>query len=447
MKLNAKYGEQRPVLSANYKNNRIYGLVDCNNFFASCERVFRPDLLGKPIVVLSNNDGNIIARSNEAKALGIAMGEPYFKARPFLKKHNVHVFSSNYTLYGDMSHRVMDILQRIEPDVEVYSIDEMFISFPIGKKNNLTDHGRYMKALVKQWTGIPVSIGFAPTKTLAKLANRIAKKDPQHTGVFDMTVLEESDEVLAATKVEDIWGIGRQYTKKLNNHGIVTARHLQHADDGWIRKHLTVTGLRTVWELRGIPCIPLEKAPAPKKGIVTSKSFGRVVTSLEELGEAVTTYISRAAEKLRSQRSVTGSVSVFITTNRFKPKKPQYANSLMISLSKTTSSTPILIKQALQCLRKIYKPGYEYKKAGVMLTEIIPDSWQQGNLFTEETSGKELMKVLDAINAKWGHSTVQYASAGFKKNWSFKREQLSQAYTTRWDQLPIVKASFQTGIR
>ena len=443
MKLSAKYGEQRPVLSGNYKNNRVYGLIDCNNFFASCERVFRPDLRGKPIVVLSNNDGNIIARSNEAKALGIAMGEPYFKAKPFLEKHNVHIFSSNYTLYGDMSHRVMDILQRIEPDGEVYSIDEMFISLPVGRQNNFTDHGRSMKTLVKQWTGIPVSIGFAPTKTLAKLANRIAKKNPQHKGVFDLTALEDIDELLATIKVEDIWGIGRQYTEKLNNHSIVTALHLKYADDGWLRKHLTVTGLRTVWELRGIPCIPLEEAPAPKKGIVTSKSFGRVVTSIEELGEAVTTYISRAAEKLRSQRSVTGFVSVFIATNRFKPKKPQYSNSSMISLYEPTSSTPILIKQALKCLCKIYKPGYEYKKAGVMLTEIIPDTYKQRNLFTKETSDGELMKVIDAINAKWGHYTVQYASAGFKKDWSFRREQLSQAYTTKWDQLPVVKASFK----
>ena len=365
------------MLSASYKNNRVYALVDCNNFYASCERVFRPDLRGKPIVVLSNNDGNIIARSKEAKALGIAMGEPYFKAKPLLKKYNVQVFSSNYTLYGDMSRRVMDVLQQVEPDLEIYSIDEAFISLPGGKCFNRIRRGRYIRAVVQQYTGIPVSIGFASTKTLAKLANRIAKKESLHKGVFDLTDHDDIDKLLATIKVEDIWGIGRQHTKKLNTQKIVTARDLKYADDGWIRKHLTVTGLRTVWELRGIPCVSLDKAPAPKKGIITSKSFGRPVTSIKELSEAVTTYISRAAEKLRSQHSIASSVSVFIATNRFKPEKPQYSNSLMLSLPGPTSSTPILIRQALRCLRKIYKPGYEYKKAGVMLTEIIPGKWQR----------------------------------------------------------------------
>ena len=430
------------MLSISSKNKKIFALVDCNNFFASCERVFRPDLRQKPIVVLSNNDGNIIARSNEAKALGIAMGEPYFKVESFLKRNNVTVFSSNYTLYGDMSHRVMDILQRCESEVEIYSIDEAFISLPIGKVFDLTGHGRDIRATVKRCTGIPVSIGFAATKTLAKVANRIAKKNPVHGGVFDMTTRLDIDEILGKINVEDLWGIGHQNKEKLNRRGIYNALHLKNADDAWVRKHLTVTGLRTVWELRGIPCIPLEETPPPKKGIVTSKSFGHSVVSHKELREAVATYMTRATEKLRAQRSIATSLQVFICTNRFKPEVPQYSNSLMITLPEPTSSTPVLIKYALRCLKEIYRPGFEYKKAGVMLTEIVPETHRQQNLFVQEPADIKLMKALDCINRKWGRNSVQYACSGFKKPWTFKRVQLSQAYTTRWDQLPVVKASF-----
>ena len=428
--------------SINSKSNRVFALVDCNNFFASCERVFRPDLWGKPIVVLSNNDGNIIARSDESKALGIKMAEPYFKTKDFLKKNGVEVFSSNYTLYGDMSHRVMSVLKYLEPDVEIYSIDEAFISLPAGKEFNFTDHGQHIKAVVQRWTGIPVSIGFAHTKTLAKIANRIAKKNSHHEGVFDLTTCGDIDSILSQIKVKDIWGIGRQYTKKLNNHGIFTARELKYSNDKWIRKHLTIMGLRTVWELRGKPCIPIEDAPAPKKGIITSKSFGHPVTSLEELKEAVATYVSRAAEKLRSQYSIANSLHVFLSTNRFKPDTPQYSNSLLMVLPEPTASTPILIKHSLNNLEKIYRSGFEYKKAGVMLAEIMPEAYRQGNLFSQNNDDRKLMDALDGINAKWGRSTVQYAATGFKKAWMFKREQLSKAYTTQWDQLPVVKASF-----
>jgi DNA polymerase V len=430
------------VLSISSRSKKIFALVDCNNFFASCERVFRPDLWGKPIVVLSNNDGNIIARSNEAKALGVAMGEPYFKIEAFLKRNNVTVFSSNYTLYGDMSHRVMDIIQRIEPEVEVYSIDESFISIPTGKELDLTEHGRDIRAIVKRSTGIPVSIGYATTKTLAKIANRVAKKNPVHGGVFDMTVATDVDGILSKISVEDIWGIGSQNKKKLNRRGIYTALHLKNADDTWVRKELTVTGLRTVWELRGIPCIPLEEAPPSKKSIVTSKSFGHSVVSHDELREAVSTYMARAAEKLRSQHSIANSLQIFICTNRFKPDDPQYSGSLMVRMPEPTSSTPVLIKHALHCLKKIYRPAYEYKKAGVMLTEIVPETHRQRNLFVEEHHDTNLMEALDRINRKWGRNYVQYACSGFKKTWTFKRVQLSQAYTTRWDQLPVVKASF-----
>ena len=428
--------------SINSKNNRIVALVDCNNFFASCERVFRPDLRDKPVVVLSNNDGNIIARSNEAKALGIEMAAPYFKVASCLQKNGVAVFSSNYTLYGDMSHRVMSVLQQLEPEVEIYSIDEAFVSLPAGKGFDLTEHGRNIQKTIRQWTGIPVSIGFASTKSLAKLANRVAKKNSQYQGVFDLTASADIDAILSRVEVADVWGIGRQYTKKLHNRGIFTARDLKYANDEWIRKHLTVMGLRTVWELRGTPCIPIEDAPAPKKGIITSKSFGHPVTSLAELREAVATYASRAAEKLRSQHSLAKSLHVFLATNRFKPEKPQYSKSIMIMLPEPTSSTAVLIKYALGGLKDLYRPGFEFQKAGVMLAEIVPASWRQRNLFTRNKSDTSLMDALDRINRKWGGNTVRYAVSGFKKSWTFRRDHLSRAYTTKWDQLPIVKASF-----
>jgi DNA polymerase V len=436
-----KYGEWLPVSFINLKSNRIFALVDCNNFFASCERVFRPDLWDRPIVVLSNNDGNIIARSDESKALGIKMASPYFKVSTFLKKNGVEVFSSNYTLYGDMSHRVMSVLKHLESAVEVYSIDEAFISLPAGKKSNFTGHGQHIKAVVQKWTGLPVSIGFAHTKTLAKIANRIAKRNSQHKGVFDLTTYDNIDAILSRIEVKDVWGIGRQYTKKLNNHGIFTARDLKYSNDKWIKRNLTVMGLRTVWELRGKPCISIEDAPALKKGIITSKSFSHPVTSLEELKEAVATYVSRAAEKLRSQHSITNALHIFLSTNRFKPDSPQYSNSLLMVLPEPTASTPILIKHSLNSLEKIYRSGFEYKKAGVMLTEIMPEAYRQGNLFNQDRDDRNLMGALDSINAKWGQSTVQCAAAGFKKPWMFKREQLSKAYTTQWDQLPVVKAS------
>lgn len=427
------------------KNNHIFALVDCNNFFASCERIFRPDLEGKPIVVLSNNDGNIIARSNEAKVLGIVMGEPYFKAEPVLRKHKVAVFSSNYTLYGDISRRVMSVLQRIEPDIEIYSIDEMFISIPAGSRFNLVDHGRHLQTVVRKWVGMPVSIGFGATKTLAKIANRIAKKIPAHKGVFDLTTSGSIDDILSLVAVEDVWGVGRQYNKKLKRHGIFTALDLKHANDQWVRKHLTVTGLRMVWELRGISCLPLEDIAPPKKEIVTSKSFSHPVTSLEELQEAVATYVSRAAEKLRSQHTITQSLLVFLTTNRFKPDTPQYSNCIQVILPEPTASTSTLIHYSLQGIIKIYRPGFAYKKAGVMLSRVVPETCRQAGLFERCRNDGKLMCALDRINSRWGRDTMQYAAAGLKKPWMFKREKLSQAYTTRWDQLPVAKASFPAG--
>jgi DNA polymerase V len=284
---------------------RVYSLIDCNNFYVSCERVFNPKLEGKPVIVLSNNDGCVIARSNESKALGIGMGVPVFKCKDLIKKHKIQVYSSNYTLYADMSQRVMDTLAQFTSDVEVYSIDEAFLSLSEFMSLNLTEYARDIRSTVKRWTGIPVSIGIGSTKTLAKVANKLSKRNPQYGGVFDITSHTQMNELLEQIRVEDIWGIGRQYTKLLNQNGIYTALQLKNASDTWIRKHMSVSGLRTVWELRGISCIPLEEAPPSKKAIISSRSFGRPVESLEELKEAIASYISRASEKLRAQQSVT----------------------------------------------------------------------------------------------------------------------------------------------
>lgn len=419
---------------------KVFALVDCNNFYASCERLFRPELNSQPIIVLSNNDGCVIARSNEAKALGIAMGTPHFKIKDLLAKHKVHVFSSNYALYGDLSHRVMTILQQHEAKVEVYSIDEAFISLPYVPGTLQLETARFLQQKIKQCVGIPVSIGIGPTKTLAKIATRIAKKDPRHGGVFDITDNSRIDQLLATCDVDDVWGVGRQSASKLRMRGIMSARALRDADDVWIRKQLTVTGLRTAMELRGISCLRLETALPDKKSIISSKSFGRPVSSLSDMREAVATYLSTAAEKLRDQGSVTGAVQVFIATNTFNPNQPQYVQSLTTCLSKPTSYTPHLLKAALHCLESIFKPGYQYQKAGVMLTGIVPDGCQQIGLFDVQGEGKdELMQAVDRINQKWGRQTVQLAAAGLVKPWEMVQSHKSPAYTTSWSELPIVK--------
>lgn len=420
---------------------KVFALVDCNNFYASCERLFRPELNSQPIVVLSNNDGCVIARSNEAKALGLSMGEPYFKIKDMLAKHNVHVFSSNYALYGDLSHRVMTILQQLEPEVEVYSIDEAFISLPYTPGKRHTEYARHVKQKVKQYVGIPVAVGIGPTKTLAKVANRIAKKNAQHNGVFDITDHGQIDELLANYDVEDVWGIGRQSAQKLRVRGLLTARDLRDADDVWIRQKLTVTGLRTALELRGISCIPLETAQPDKKSIISSKSFGRPVSTLSDMREAVATYLSTAAEKLRGQGSAAGAIQVFISTNPFNPNQSQHAQNMMATLPQPSAYTPNLLKAAMHCLECIFKPGYQYKKAGVMLTEIVPVRHQQINLFTSlDTEKPELMQAVDRINQKWGRETVQVAAAGLTKPWKMVQSLKSPAYTTNWSQLPVAKA-------
>ena len=426
--------------------SEMFGLIDCNNFYASCERLFRPDLTNRPVVVLSNNDGCIIARSNEAKALGIGMGTPYFKQEPLIRKHNITVFSSNYPLYGDISQRVMDVLMRMEPEVEIYSIDEAFVRIPTGKHCDLETWGRILKSTVQKHTGIPVSIGFGPTKTLAKIANRFAKKKSSAAGIFVIADQQPLDPLLAAVAVDDIWGIGRRHAARLKAHAIRTALEFKNCADTWIRKHLTVVGLRTAMELRGISCISLEKAVPARKSVCTSRSFGQPVQTLDDLQEAVAAYTSQAAYKLRTAGLSAAVVDVFIRTNSFRKDEPQYSCRRTFTLPAPSSHTATLIKVALACLKAIYRPGYRYQKAGVILNGLVPENYEQLCLFQTPVPGRvSLMKAVDEINRRWGRDTIQSAAAGLTREWRFRQMKKSPAYTTCWAELPIAKASFPAG--
>lgn len=419
----------------------IFALVDCNNFYASCERVFNPKLNGQPIVVLSNNDGCVVARSNEVKALGIGMGVPEFQIRPLLRAHKVQVFSSNYTLYGDMSQRVMETLDPFSPELEIYSIDEAFLRLSGFTARNLTEYGCTIRSTVKQWTGIPVSVGIAETKTLAKIANRIAKRTPDISGVFDLLACPDRDALLGRIPVEEVWGIGRNHAHVLNQYGITTALQLRGVDDPWIRKRLGIVGLRLVMELRGVSCLDLDQCPAPKQSLTCSRAFGTLIHTLEDMEEAVSVYTSRVAEKLRSERLAATVLSVSLTTNEFRDG-PQYSNALTRKLPIATDSTSDLIKSALQGIRVIYRDGYSYKKAGVMLTGLVPGSQIQTDLFDNQDRRKSqrLMSALDAVNDRWGAGTLHYASSGFTQAWKTQFHRRSPAYTTDWNALPIVNA-------
>jgi DNA polymerase V len=411
----------------------MYALTDCNNFYASCERVFNPKLEGKPVVVLSNNDGCAIARSNEAKALGIQMGAPAFQLRDIVKKHKVHVFSSNYALYGDMSDRVMKVLGQFTPDIEIYSIDEAFLDFSDFLHTDLNAYARHMRNTVRQWTGIPVSVGIAPTKTLAKLANRLAKKSVKANGVL---VLREPAHIKAAlqrTSVGDVWGIGRQHTRFLSRHGIHTAYDLSQASEGWVQKHMHITGLRTLLELNGKPCITLELQPPDKKGICSSRSFAVPVEELQHVKEAVAQHASRCGEKLRKQSSCANALTVFIHTSRFT-EGPQYCNSRTVVLPVATSSSLELIHYAHKAVDSIYEKGYKYKKAGVIVSGIVPDRQVQYHLLDPIDRAKhiQLMTTLDKINGRWGRHTVKAAALGDGQRTRMNQEQLSPCYTTRW---------------
>ena len=426
----------------------MFALVDCNNFYASCERVFAPQLARRAVIVLSNNDGCVVARSNEAKALGFRMGEPAFQKQALIDRHRVAVFSSNYALYGDMSERVMNTLAAFAPAIEIYSIDEAFLDLRGIAPPALPRFAAELRRTVMQWTGIPVSIGIAPTKTLAKAANRIAKKQTAD-GVFVLENAEQIEAVLETFPVEDIWGIGGQYCKFLNRHGIFSAGQLRQANDAWIKQHLTIVGLRLVQELRGVSCLALETAPPAKKNICTSRSFGTPVESYQLLEEAVATFAARCAEKLRRQNSHTNLVSVFIHTNPFKPEEPQYNHCQTLQLPVASNSTPELIRYALSGLKRIYRSGHRYKKAGVLATGIVPAETVQGSLFdtVDREKHRRLMEVTDRLNHRMGRDTLQFAVQGFAKSWGLRQERLSPGYTTRWEELMTVGANAECGMR
>jgi DNA polymerase V len=407
------------------------GLIDCNNFYVSCERVFQPKIRRRPVVVLSNNDGCVIARSNEAKALGVKLGTPLFKAQHLVEEYNVAVFSSNYALYVDMSHRVMEALQEFTPEVEVYSIDEAFMSLEDEDGQSFHARGMNIREKVLKWTGIPVSVGIGQTKTLAKIANHRAKTDVELQGVFDLTPIDIQTEALEQTPIGEVWGVGPAYSKLLKAAGITTARKLRDADRRWIRRRMTIVGARIVEELRGISCLPLEQCPQQKKSITCSRSFGLPVESRRELREAVAIYMSRAGERLRRGKLAAGVVTVFINTNRFSPD-PQYGNSITYELAYSTDSTNELLEWALKGLEQIYRPGYRYKKAGVMLNQLVPVDQMSRRFFGDATyeRSRSVLKAVDEINRRHGRDTVRFGIAQPKGQWQTKSLRRSQNYTT-----------------
>ncbi len=420
----------------------VFALVDCNNFYASCEKLFRPDLKDTPVVVLSNNDGCVVARSREAKLLGIKMGVPVFQIKAEMQRHGILAFSSNYALYADLSSRVMRTLEEMAPRVEVYSIDEAFLDLTgIESAISLVEFGQQVRERIGHWIGITVCVGIAPTKTLAKLANHAAKKYPATQGVVDLTNPDRQRRLLALVPVDDVWGVGRRLSKRLNALGIATALDLANASPRAIRDQFSVVLERTVRELNGESCIELEEIPPTKKQIVCSRSFGAKVTHFELLREAVCEYATRATEKLRKEQQQAKVLTVFIRTSPFKDNEPQYSNSASGELLIPSCDTRDFIELANHLLKRIWKDGFRYAKAGVMLSDFYDPGMFQPGLFDDvstRSNSQQLMSVLDTINQS-GVGKVFFAGQGTKKDWSMKREYLSPAYTTRWDQLPRVK--------
>ncbi|WP_284144839.1 translesion error-prone DNA polymerase V subunit UmuC [Vibrio alginolyticus] len=420
----------------------VFALVDCNNFYASCEKLFRPDLKDTPVVVLSNNDGCVVARSREAKSLGIKMGVPVFQIKAEMQRHGILAFSSNYALYADLSSRVMRTLEEMAPRVEVYSIDEAFLDLTgIESAISLVEFGQQVRERIGHWIGITVCVGIAPTKTLAKLANHAAKKYPATQGVVDLTNPDRQRRLLALVPVDDVWGVGRRLSKRLNALGITTALDLANASPRAIRDQFSVVLERTVRELNGDSCIELEEIPPAKKQIVCSRSFGVKVTHFELLREAVCEYATRATEKLRKEQQQAKVLTVFIRTSPFKDNEPQYSNSASGELLIPSCDTRDFIELANHLLKRIWKDGFRYAKAGVMLSDFYDLGMFQSGLFDDvstRSNSQQLMSVLDTINQN-GAGKVFFAGQGTKKDWSMKREHLSPAYTTRWDQLPRVK--------
>lgn len=420
----------------------MFALIDCNNFYVSCERVFNVKLEKKPVVVLSNNDGCVIARSEEAKLLGIKMGDLAFEREEFFEKNNVIVFSSNYALYGDMSNRVMTTIAELVPDIEVYSIDESFVDLRNMPYQDLTELAQTIRKTVYQYTGIPVSIGIAPTKTLAKIANRYAKKQFRDIGVYQIDSDTTAEIALVNTPVEDIWGVGHRYAKMLNEHHIYNALELTDAKEEWIRQKMHVVGVRMLYELKGTVCYNLDNEPAPKKGICVSRSFGHSQKDVKVITEAVATFATRVGEKLRKQKSCAHIIHIFLYTNQHRKDEPQYFNSKVLELPTSTASTFEIIRYALRGLELIFKPGYNYKKAGVMISGIVPEDRVQIPMFDVRRRELDMkaMRAMDALNRTMGRDTVKIAVQGFDRTWQLRQERKSRCYTTRWQELLEVKA-------
>lgn len=421
----------------------MFALCDCNNFYASCERLFRPDLERRPVAVLSNNDGCVIARSSEVKALGVPMGAPYFREEGRFRHFGVEVFSSNYPLYEDLSRRVTDTLRSLVPDVEVYSIDEAFLymdSLPEAAADP-SEFCRRVRERVLHWTGIPVSIGLGGTKTLAKAANRIAKKDPSREGVFTMPHGEEADRYLEGIDIGDVWGVGFRNAPKLRRLGIRSARALKYADEEWLRRRFTICEAKTSRELNGLVCFPFTETPRPRKTIRVSRSFGDPVTELHSLREAVSYFAFSAAETLRREGSAAGKIHFFLMTSPFS-NAPRYANTATARFDVPTSCTTDIVGQALECLERIFVEGYPYKKAGVVLTDLSDGAHLQGHLFREVRRPREvpLMEAVDRLNMEFGKGTVYTASMGIedRRSWVMRRGHVSPRYTTCWEDLPSV---------
>ncbi len=419
------------------QSKRAIALIDVNNFYVSCERVFNPKLRNKPVVVLSNNDGCAVARSNEVKALGVSMGAPWFKMKDLAKQHGIIALSSNYGLYADMSNRVMSILRQFSPDQEVYSIDESFLDLSTFKNQNHIKYGQTMRKRILLWTGLPVCVGIGSTKTLAKLANHCAKKQPHFNGVCDFNTLTNNalNNLLSKIDVGEVWGVGRKLAPRLKALGIKSVLDLKQANADRLRRQFSVVMQKTIHELNGIVCIELEDIAPPKKQILSSRSFGVPVRDFNSLAESITLYMSRAAEKLRRQQDFAGSVYVYIRTSPFKPDDPFYSNGMTIPLPSPTDDTRQLVSVVLWALKQLYKPNYNYAKAGVMLSDLVPAEGVQIDLFSpmqQTLKTNKLMMAMDSINRKIGKEAIKLASEGFKRPWKMKQENKSPSFTTKW---------------
>ncbi|CAN4269533.1 DinP Nucleotidyltransferase/DNA polymerase involved in DNA repair [Methylophilaceae bacterium] len=419
------------------QSKRAIALIDVNNFYVSCERVFNPKLRNKPVVVLSNNDGCAVARSNEVKALGVSMGAPWFKMKDLAKQHGIIALSSNYGLYADMSNRVMSILRQFSPDQEVYSIDESFLDLSTFKNQNHIKYGQTMRKRILLWTGLPVCVGIGSTKTLAKLANHCAKKQPHFNGVCDFNTLTTNalNNLLSKIDVGEVWGVGSKLAPRLEALGIKSVLDLKQANADRLRRQFSVVMQKTIHELNGIVCIELEDIAPPKKQILSSRSFGVPVRDFNSLAESITLYMSRAAEKLRRQQDFAGSVYVYIRTSPFKPDDPFYSNGMTIPLPSPTDDTRQLVSVVLWALKQLYKPNYNYAKAGVMLSDLVPAEGVQIDLFSpiqQTLKTNKLMMAMDSINRKIGKEAIKLASEGFKRPWKMKQENKSPSFTTKW---------------